>query len=247
MRIPKYVLALVAAALLAAACGDDDSSGNDERSVSDESSETTDEPTTAEVDDGVAAVIDGDEIPAATIDDAVDGLAQSPQFSEQLQGPEGEAARGQLQAQVLSSAITTKIVSSGAEDLGEPVTDDDIADARAELESQVGGPEALEAAIEEQGLTESLLDLELTSLAAMRNVQRALDAEAGEEAPEDSAPPSEDAELSPSEQRVQEFLVDALASAEVSVHEDYGVWNAESGQVVPPGGAPAPVPGGGGG
>lgn len=253
MRIPKYGLVIVAAALLtAAACGDDDSTGEQaELDASSETSDGTDDETNGTVADGVAdgvaAVVDGEEISAASIDEAVEGLAESPQFSEQLAGPEGEAARAQLAAQVLSSVITTNIASTSAEELGRPVTDEDRAEARTELEDQAGGPEELDAAIEQQGLTDDLLELELTSLAAIRNVQEALDEEAGAEtpettAPEETAPGSE--ELSPSEQRVQEYLVGVLADAEVSVHADYGVWDAQTAQVTPPGGAPAPAPGG---
>ncbi|MGK2929500.1 MAG: hypothetical protein ACSLFO_07970 [Acidimicrobiales bacterium] len=62
----------------------------------------------------------------------------------------------------------------------------------------------------------SLLDLELTALAAIDNIEGALAEEAGEE------PGGEDA----------------------TGDEEYGTWSAETGQVTAPGAAPAPPAGG---
>lgn len=251
MRIPKLALALVAAIVLVA-CGDDDGDGGQAAPDPSETSDgSTGDSPGASVDDGVAAVVDGEEISTSSIDEHVDALAENPQFSEQLEGDEGEAARGQLRAQILSTVIQTDVVTASAAELDRPVTEEDLEAARAEIESQVGGPEALDDAMEQQGLTEALLEIDLRSMAALSNVQEVLDEQAGDDDAGEQAPdettPGEQPELSPSDQRVQEFLVERLAETDVSVNPEYGEWNAEAGQVVPAGGAPGPGQGGQGG
>lgn len=243
-RSPLLALFLVTAALFLAACGDDDdgdAAGTaDTSAASDQGGE--------DLGDDIAAVVDGEEISASSVESHVDSFAENPQFAEQLEGPDGEAARVQLRAQILSTEIVTRILSNGADDLDNPVTDDDLAAARTDLEDQVGGSDELDAALAQQGLTEGLLQLELTALAAIDNIEEALAEDAGEDpATDDPATvgePDPEAELSPSEQRAQEFLTDELAAADVTVDEEFGTWSAGTGQVVAPGGAPAPSTGG---
>lgn len=242
-RSPLLAL-FAAAALFLAACGDDDEAGG----TSDTSDAASDQQP-VDLSDGVAAVVDGEEISASGIESHIDAFAENPQFAEQLEGPDGDTARAQLRAQILSTEIVTKILSNGAGDLDNPVTDDDLAAARTDLEDQVGGSDELDAALTQQGLTEDLLQLELTALAAIANIEEALAEDAGED-PEADDPaagddPVAEGELSPSEQRAQEFLTGELAAADVTVDEEFGTWQAETGQVVAPGGAPAPAPGGG--
>jgi hypothetical protein len=234
LRLLLVVLALV---VTATACGDDDGGGG-------ESAGSAAETASADLAQGVAALVDGDEISVASIDDEVDAVADNPQISDQLEGSEGESTRVQLRAQVLSTAIVTRIVEASAEDLGRPVTDDDVARARSELEEQLGGAEALDEALSQRGYTDSLLEMELVGLAGLQNVAAALDEEAGGEASgEDGAEPGSDGSsedgaddgLTPSQRRAQEYLSEQLASAEVTVDGDFGTWDARSGLVVPPG------------
>ena len=238
MRIPTFAVVLAALAAFMAACGDDDGGGDQaadrSETASETSSETASETPEVDLDEGVAAVVQGEEISVASVDEHVDAFAQSPQIAEQLEGQDGEAARSQLRAQVLSTTIVTRIVEASAEELGRPVTEEDIAETRTELENQVGGADALDSALEEQGYTASLLDLELTGLAGMSNVQEALDEQAGDDGSGGGETGTEGG-VSPSQQRAQDFLREELTAADVRVDEDFGTWRAETGQVVPPG------------
>lgn len=215
MRTPKIAVAAAALALLLSACGDDDDSSATTEVVEDGAGDGS-----ASVPDGVAAVVDGVEIGVDELDEQVDVFAQSPPIAAQLESA-GEEAMGFLQAQVLSTLIAVQVVTASAEDLGAPVTDDDIADARVELEEQAGGPDELAALLQEQGVTEGQLSVELRGVAAMRNVEEALgdgdaaDADGGE--------------------ATQEYLADQLRAADVAVGAGYGSWDAASGQVIPPG------------
>lgn len=244
-RFPTFAAVLAAATLLLAACGDD-TDDNAEEPTSESTGDGSESGATLA--EGVVAVVDGEEIGAATVEEHVEAFAAIPQFAEQMAGPDGEAARVQLRAQILSTEIVARILANGAEELGDPVTDEDMATARTDLEGQVGGADALTAALDQQGLTESLLDLELTALAAIDNIEGALAEEAGEESGGEAAAGDEEPAVegapSPSEQRAQEFLQEELSAADVTVDEEYGTWSAETGQVTAPGAAPAPSTGG---
>lgn len=243
MRKSPLSAALVAAGLLvSAACGTDDDQDQTTQeqttpdpTESDDASET--EPA-AEVDDDVAATIDGEAVPLATVDDRLDELAEEPIFAEQLDGPQGDAILTQVRAQITSSVILAEVATDGAESLDRPVSDEDVARVRSEIEEQVGGAEQLEAALLQQGITASMLDIELRSLAALRNIEQALDEDAGDAPPDDTAPPSTvpgQPQLTPSEQRAQDFLVERLQGTDVVVNPEIGTWDATSGQVTPPG------------
>lgn len=165
-------------------------------------------------------MVDGVEIGVDELEAQVDVFAQSPPIAAQLESA-GDEAMGFLQAQVLSTLIAVQVVTAGAEDLGAPVTDDDIADARVELEEQAGGPDELASLLEEQGVTEGQLSVELRGVAAMRNVEEALGDGDGADGDANEA--------------TQEYLAEQLRSAEVAVDADYGTWDGASGQVIPPG------------
>lgn len=248
MRPRKLALALLAATALVAGCGDDDDGGDQAVDESTETTAGTAGPDDAgSLDDDVAAVIDGGEISAASIEGHVEAFAAAnPQIAEQIEGADGEVARAQLRAEILSSAVQSSILAAGAEEIGAPVTEEDLEAARTQVEEQAGGEEGLQAAMEQQGLTEDLLQLELRGVAAVENITEVLDEEAGDGGSADTTP--EDAgpgtSLTPSEQRVQEFILEQVSSADVRVHPEFGKWDPQSGQVIPPGGAPAPVPGG---
>lgn len=244
MRPRTLALALLAAVTFLAGCGDD-SDGEDR--ADQESTDTTADAaedgeagTSGEagsLGDDVAAVVDGDEISASSIEGHIEHFATTPGLAEQFEGEDGEAARAQLGAQILSSAIQSSVLVAGAEELDAPVTEKDIEEARAQVEEQAGGPEGLQAAMEQQGLSEELLQLELRGVAAVQNITDALDEAAGDDGSADTTPDEveEGAELTPSEQRVQEHLLELATTANIQVHPDFGRWDPQTGQVLPPG------------
>ena len=244
MRPRTLALGLLAAVTFLAGCGDDaDSEDRADQEPTDttaEAAEDGDAGTSGEagsLGDDVAAVVDGDEISAASIKGHVEDFAANPQLAEQFEGDDGDAARAQLGAQILSSAIQSSVLVAGAEELDVPVTEEDVEAARAQVEEQAGGPEGLQAAMEQQGLSEDLLQLELRGVAAVQNITDALDEAAGDDSSADTNPDEveDGAELTPSEQRVQEHLLELATSADIQVHPDFGRWDPQSGQVLPPG------------
>lgn len=238
MRPRTLALALLAAVTFLAGCGDDaDSEDRSDQEPTDTTSDDGGSGEAGSLDDDVAAMVDGEEISAASIEGHVEDFTTNPQLAEQFEGEDGDAARAQLGAQILGSAIQSSVLVAGAEELDVPVTEEDIEAARAQVEEQAGGPEGLQAAMAQQGLSEDLLQLELRGVAAVQNITDALDEAAGDDGSADTTPPEgeEGAELTPSEQRVQEHLLELATTAEIQVHPDFGRWDPQTGQVLPPG------------
>lgn len=240
MRSATLAALLAALMLVAAACANGNGEGSEEQTDNGETSSAEDDRG-AELDDDVAAVVNGEEIPVDDVENLVEAFATNPEIAEQLEGEQGGDLRDLLRAQVLTTAIVTRVAVEGAAELDRPVTDEDLAAARDELEEETGGAEAFKAALEEEGLTEEQLKVQLRGLAALRNIQEALDEEAGEEAEAEEAP---EGAPTASEQRAQNFVTERLAEADVVVNDDYGSWDPQTGNVTPPGGFPAqPQPG----
>jgi hypothetical protein len=147
-------------------------------------------------------------------------------------------------ALVLSQSILTKIFVLGPEDLGVVPNEQDLEEARQQLEDQAGGPDALQRQIEESGLSEEALNEQVKGIAALDNVEQALlDQGAAEDLPplpSPSAGQSPRPTPSPGQRVVQQWLQERLSTTDVVVNPEYGSWNARRGQVVPAGAAQQP-------
>lgn len=226
MRMMTFVAVLAALMLALVACGDDAADAPDDQEQDATTPDAGDDGG-AELGDDVAAIVNGETIADGAVRDQVEAFASNPQIATALEGPEGEQTLGLLRAQVVTTMIINQVAIEGADELGVPVTDDDIATARTRLEEETGGAENLVQALEAEGMTEDQLTTQLRALAALRNIQGAL----GEETESSEA----DAET-----RAQEFVAERLQGAEVVVNDEYGVWDPQTGQVTPPGGVPVP-------
>ncbi|MEX2618700.1 MAG: SurA N-terminal domain-containing protein [Egibacteraceae bacterium] len=251
MRMAKYVAVLAALALAVAACGDDAADDTTPAGDDDEVSAPEDDGPAAGLDDDVAAVVNDDEISLDDVEQQVESFANNPQVAEALEGPEGEQTLELLRAQVVSTMIINKLAIAAAEDLDNPVTDEDIAAARGELEDETGGAENLATALEAEGMSEDQLTVQLRALAALRNIETALaeggdadedDAEEGEEGDAEEGEEGDAEEGDDPETLAQRFIQERLQSADVVINDDIGTWDAQTGQVTPPGGLPQQQP-----
>ncbi|HVL99614.1 MAG TPA: SurA N-terminal domain-containing protein [Egibacteraceae bacterium] len=233
MRMLSRLVAVALLAFLLVACGGDGGEGDETAQRPDP---TPDAAPGADLPDGVAAVVNGQEISAQDIDGQIAAFSENAQIAEAMQGAEGEQTLALLKAQVLSTTIVNLIAIECAEELGVPVTDEDIAQARAELEEDVGGSQALDEAVAREGMPAGHLAAQLRALAALRNIEEALTEAAGDEAQE--APPPEPGAPTAAEARAQRFVRDKLLEADVVINDDYGTWDAETGRIIPPGGVP---------
>lgn len=265
MRLSKLAALLAALMLFVGACGDNGEDVDQEADQDDEDVTAVEDDRGAELDDDVAAVVNGEEIPASMVQEQVETFSADPDIAEALEGDDAELTMAVMQAQILTALIIDVVALEAAEELGVPVTDEDVARARAELEDETGGPDELQDVMERDGMSEQQLADRLEARAAMRNIQEALaeDADADEDAtaepettedpemaedpaaddpdaPGDDAAPRETEQTDPptadpDELRAQQHIAERLLAADVVVNDDYGEWDSERGQVVPAG------------
>lgn len=244
MRSLRPLAVAAVAALALTACGDS------------ESGSTADDPTGTEtaagsadaaLGEGVAATVDGTEIPAALVENRVESAAQTPEVSQLLEGEQAEAVRAQLRASVLSQLIVNELVVSGAEDMGLEVDDEAIARSREELVQSAGGEDAFVEQVEAAGLDESQLAAELESITALRLVREELaDSEEAEaEATATEGPTAQPTGPTGPDAALEQWLVEQLRTAEIQVDPEIGTWDPSQGAVVPPGGGLQAPPTGG--
>ena len=134
----RQLCTLVTVAFLAAACGG--GGGPDSASGS------------------TAATVGADEISAGTITDAL-GTFEDTQAFEQLSQQNGKGkARRLFEQGYLSRLIRREVLQTRADDLGVSVPAADVADQLEQIKAQFGDDEQqFQDALEQQGLTESLL------------------------------------------------------------------------------------------
>lgn len=229
---PRSLLAVLATLLLVlAACGD----GGDEPAGSGSPSPAG-EAAGAEVElaEGAAAMVNGTEIPTPVMDARVDTAASAPEIAQILEGEDGDAARSQLQASILSQLIVNEIVLDGAADRGLEVDEEAVGETRAELTEQAGGEEAFAEQVGQAGLDDVQLTAELEAITALRLVREDLTEEAGG-SPPPVQPGPDGATPDPADALLQRWLLEQLQTAEVAVAPAIGSWDPTSGTVVPAG------------
>ena len=158
-------------------------------------------------DPAVAASIDDRTIPAAEVDATVASIRQSESFQQQAVGDTSGNLALDAQTQVVTSYVQSAILNEVAERNDVEVSDVDIAAARDALVEQLGGPEAFEAQIDQQGLTEEFVTEQVLRV---QQTQQALQQEIGPDA--DFA----------------EFLRTELEDIDVEVNPRYGEWSPDN-------------------
>lgn len=233
MRPLSLPAVLAACVLLLAACG----GGGDDGGTATPSPDATAADGATELSEGVAALVNGTEIPTDQLEARVETASESPEVAEILEGEDGAAALAQLRASILSQMIVNRIVLDGAEERGLEVDDEAIEETREELAEQAGGEEAFEEQVEQAGLDADQLASELEAITALRLVREDLSAEADTPA----AGPSPDGTTpDPADALLQQWLLERLQAAEVQVDPEIGSWDPAQGAVVPPA-VPAPA------
>lgn len=222
----------VAAALVLAACG----GGSDPEPAATDTA-AAGETGAVDLPDGVAAEVGETEIPTDRVDERVDTALENPQVAAQL--PEDpEQARTLIGANVLGQMIVTEAVLQAAEAEGIEVSDEEIAEKRGELEEQAGGADALQQQIDAVGFSEEEVDRELRSLAVLDQVREREAPDAGPD-----ASPTAPGQPNPGDMAVQQWLQEQLSGMRIVVDRDFGRWDAQRLQVVPPESAMPAQPG----
>ncbi len=98
-----------------------------------------------------AAVVADEQIPIETVEERFEQAKANPQVSQQLEAD--PSASEQIQAQVLTGLIQSEILRNAAEERAITVTDEEVAEQRTQVIEQLGGEEAFNQAIEQNGLS----------------------------------------------------------------------------------------------
>lgn len=156
----RLALLLSAVALLAAGCGAAD----------------------AATDPSLAATVNGQEITVEQLEERFAALRENPQTAAQLEDdPDGTIAQ-QAQAELLSDLVRTALLEQSAEEeLDFTVSDAEVEEQRELVVEQLGGQEGFDAFVEEQGLTEEEVDLQLRQLALNTGITERLQEQEGNE------------------------------------------------------------------
>jgi hypothetical protein len=236
-------LVLTLALALAACEGDgegDDQSGGEEQPGEDGEVEEFDEgdledafapPEPVDLDEGTAALVDGTSIDDESVERRVTTVLDHPEMVAQLEEADSEevaAAEQQIRTEILSYLITQQVIRDGAADLGVDPGDDEVQEVEREVTEEVGGEEALDGLFAQQGVGPEDRDDELRFIALLEGLQDAIVEEEGE-ADTEETPEGAD----PGEVALQNWYVERMQATDVQVDQDYGVWVAETGQIMP--------------
>lgn len=239
----RLLLALLAGLLLvAAACdenGADEEAADDPEEIEDELGDELDdlgqqEQEEVELEEGVAATLDGEEISDEEVDERYESAAEVPEIAEQIEADENIETL--LRAEILGQLVQERLITLGAEELGVEVTDEGMDEAEERIVEQSGGEEALESALEEQGVTDEQYDEVVRVEALIGGIRDRLADEVGDEEAAEAEELSEQTgqEVDAVDLALNDWFSDLMADTEVAVDASYGSWDPMSGQVMPP-------------
>ena len=130
---------------------------------------------------GVAAVVNGEEIPIGELEDLLFQAQSTAAYTDQIAGG---ADAAQLEAQatqaLISQLIVTELLVQGAADLGLDEPDDAAVSEELQtiIDTQLGGQEGYEALLEQQGLTEAEVRDQVRLIVLQNGINDALAAQA---------------------------------------------------------------------
>jgi hypothetical protein len=183
-----------------------------------------------DLDEGVAAVVDGVEIADDDVEERFAAISAVPEVAEQLVDDEEGAAAGLYRARVLQNLILDRIVADGAEDLGVEPSDEDVASIEQQAIDEFDGDrDEWESWLDEQGITDEQREQEFRFIARVDAIRD----EVADDVDEEELELGEELELAPADLALQQWFGERLDTADVQVDQRYGLWNPQSGEVIP--------------
>lgn len=128
-------------------------------------------------DPSIAATVNGTEITVEQVKERFEQAKSSPQVAQQLEQDPAGTAEANVQAQILTTLVVSELLEQWAADLDIEATDEEVATERDALIQQIGGQEAFDAAVEEAGLSDEDVDLQIRQ----RVLQNEISAKVGED------------------------------------------------------------------
>ena len=112
-------------------------------------------------DPNVAATVNGAEITVAEVEERFEQAKEQPQVAQQLEADADGAYQESIQAQILSQLVVSKLLDQWADDLGVDASEQEITDERESLIEEIGGQEAFDQAVEQSGLSDEDVTLQI--------------------------------------------------------------------------------------
>lgn len=160
----------------------------------------------------VAAVVNGEEIPVDELSEQYESVRSNPQVAQQLEGDDSGQFASQLQAELLTGLIQSRLLTQAAEDEGISVTSDDVQEQRDQIVQRVGGEEAFQQLLEQNQLTEQQVTEQLRNRALRQAVGQALASE--REVSDEELETAYEQQIEGGNPRASHILVDTEEEAE---------------------------------
>ena len=134
-------------------------------------------------DPNVAATVNGTEISVSEVEERFEQAKEQPQVAQQLEGDTDGAYQESIQAQILSQLVVSELLDQWADDLGVDASEEEIAEERENLIEEIGGQEAFDQAVEQSGLSEEDVTLQIRQRVLQNKISDEVggDAEVSEE------------------------------------------------------------------
>lgn len=124
-----------------------------------------------------AATVNGEEILISEVRDRIATVRDNPQLAQQLEEDETGEFEEQVQAEILTGLIRSRLLEQGAEELGVEVSEEDVDEQREQVVEEVGGEDAFEQIVEQNNLTQEEVRSQLRDLALQERVADELTAD----------------------------------------------------------------------
>lgn len=121
-------------------------------------------------DPSVAATVNDAEVTIAEVEEQFESAQEQPQLAQQLEQDADGKFRKQVQAQILSQLIMSRLVEQWAGELGVTATDEEVEEERTKLIEQLGGQEAFDAQVEQSGLSPEALTEEIRKIVLQNEI-----------------------------------------------------------------------------
>lgn len=166
-----------------------------------------------------AATVGDREIPATEIDDNLAAIRGSSAFEQQAQGDTSGQFVLDAQNQIVTTFIRSEILDIVAQRQDIVVSDEEVDAALEDLVGQVGGQEAFEERIAEQGFSEEFVRAQVRD----QQIQQLLQDEVGADG------------------NLLTFIQDQISDVPIDVNPRYGQWDESTLTVAPFDPLPAPA------
>lgn len=168
-----------------------------------------------------AAVVDGREIPQATLERQLRLVLADPQFA--AQGEQTAQERRDLTRELLGFLIQRSVIRSYAESQGISVSSEELESRLDQIIEQTGGQAAFERELQQRGLTEEEVRANIEQGVLIEKVRAMVAKDAG----------ASEEDTAAADQAFSVWLQERLRSTRIRINPRFGRFDPGTGQVLP--------------